>query len=193
MRTVKKTALIVIAFVITVLAIAAFLPDHYSINRSIEINAPAEIVYKQVGDFSTWKEWDPISAKDPNAHQEISGEACQIGHARHFKGSETGEGTIRIAECHPFTLIANRIEMVKPATLQVDDIWEFETTENGTLVNWTSKGSLNYPLGRLYGLMINQLLGGEMESGLDSLKTYTESMIVAPLADPKELLIEEGL
>ncbi len=191
MRILKKTILIIIAFIAMVLAIALFLPSTFSISRSIEINTSSKTVYNQVSDFSTWKEWAPWNIKDPISKNSFTGIAGQQGHSNHFTGEEMGDGTITISECNPFSLIVNKINIASPAKMQLDDIWKFDTTENGTNVTWTSKGELDYPLGRLYGLMINQLLGDEMETGLDSLKSYSEAIIEEPVISPKDLLIEQ--
>lgn len=189
MRILKKITLIVIAFVAMVLLIAFFLPASYSITRSIEINAPAELIYKQVGDFSTWTSWEPWSMKDPNAKHEFVGIPGTQGHALIFKGKELGEGTWSIQTCTPSSLIINQLNLTEPAEIHMTDIWKFETTANGSHVEWTSGGDLSYPIGRLYGLMLNSVLGNKMHEGLDSLKVFSESMIEVPLAKPEDLLI----
>ncbi|HOY49928.1 MAG TPA: SRPBCC family protein [Flavobacteriales bacterium] len=191
MRILKKTALIVIAFIAMVLVIALFLPKTYSISRFIEINSSTEVVYNQVSDFSTWKEWDPWSRNDQRVKIQLNGIPGKPGHQRHYMGGEMGEGKMTISACTPYSLLISKIEVTEPATLQFEDIWTFDGTENGTKVTWTSKGDLDYPFGRLYGLMINQLLGNEMADGLDSLKSYTEAMPEEPITNPHELLIEQ--
>jgi hypothetical protein len=189
MRILKKTLLVIVAFVAMVLLIAAFLPSSYSIARSIEINAPAEVVYKQVGDFSTWISWEPWSMKDSKAKHIYSGIPGTQGHSRYFKGDEIGEGTLTIQTCTPPSLIISQMDVIEPAEIHMTEIWKFETTANGTHVEWTSSGDLSYPIGRLYGLMLNSVLGNKLHEGLDSLKVFSEAMIEVPLAKPEDLLI----
>jgi hypothetical protein len=63
---------------------------------------------------------------------------------------------------------------VKTFAMTSKDIWNFKDENGKTIVTWTSTGNLSYPLGRLFGLSLEQMLGEQKEHGLKKLKEVCE-------------------
>ena len=69
---------------------------------------------------------------------------------------------------------------VKPMASAAKDYWRFETDSNGTKVTWITTGGLKYPFGRLFGLVVDNVVGATERHGLDNLKKVCEAIEVVP-------------
>ncbi|MNW05941.1 hypothetical protein D3C71_2022690 [compost metagenome] len=53
--------------------------------------------------------------------------------------------------------------------------FQFEQAGNGTKVTWTDKGSMgNNPIYKYMGLMMNSMIGGNMEKSFENVKKICE-------------------
>lgn len=68
----------------------------------------------------------------------------------------------------------SRVEFTAPQPMVSWDNWEFTATAKGTRVKWWSEGELDYPIGRIFGLFIEGMLGPTFEKGLLNLKRISE-------------------
>lgn len=66
MKIIKYFVLTLIVLFLAFLGITATLPKEYFVERSIEINAPQQIVFSQVVDFEAWQKWNPWNDMDAN-------------------------------------------------------------------------------------------------------------------------------
>ena len=54
MKILKNLLIIIVAIIALLLIVAVFLPSEYRVERSVEINKPAEEVYNYVADFNNF-------------------------------------------------------------------------------------------------------------------------------------------
>ncbi len=153
-----------------------FLPDSYSIHQSIEINKPVDLVYEQVSNYNKWSAWNPWSAQDPNAKYKFEGIPGTIGHKMSWEGSKVGQGSLAIASVVTNDLVEGDLQFIKPFKSSAKDKWQFENVGGKTRVVWTSEGALSYPIGRLFGLSMDEIIGKQQKEGLAKLKTVCESI-----------------
>ena len=175
--TTLQIILISIGGLITLFFVFAFfLPSEKELTWSIEINSPAKKVYTLVTDFSNYKKWNPWSAKEPDAHGEMSGEANTIGHKWLWDGKIIGRGYLQITDLKEAEFAKSNLVFETPRKMEGLDIWTFQKIdENTTKVSWGHKAYLDYPVGRVFGLMLEKMLGKDFEQGLQSLKNLSES------------------
>jgi hypothetical protein len=64
MKALKIILITVLILVGAFIILNAFLPAKYEVERSVNINAPKEIVFEQVVDFKNWEQWSPWLAMD---------------------------------------------------------------------------------------------------------------------------------
>ena len=76
----------------------------------------------------------------------------------------------------PNKSIHSDLEFLKPMKAQAKDIWQLEAMGDKTKVTWTNTGGLAYPSGRLFGLMVNKMMGEQQNKGLSNLKKYCEAL-----------------
>ena len=159
---------------VLVLLVAAFLPSGYSVERSVTISASDSAVYAYTSDFNNRKKWDPWLAQEPTAQITISGPGGQVGSKWAWQGEQIGSGSMTITGLDSARLIKSDIyfgEESEPGHVT----WQF-TPENGaTLVTWRIEGDLDYPMGRIMGLLISGFVGQSFESGLANLKQAIEA------------------
>lgn len=177
-----KNVLIGLAVVIVIALIGIyFLPSHYKIINSIEIERPVDVVYAQVADYGKWNDWSPWVEMEPDAKITIEGEPGTVGHKMTWEGKKLGLGSITIDAVNANAGIASDLEFKKPMEATSRDFWKFESMGNKTKATWTSSGDLSYPFGRVFGLNMDKMVGDPQRHGLDNLKKLCESIEVAPM------------
>src|SRR3954468_10394147 len=102
-----KNVLIALGVILVIGAIGTyFLPSHYQISNSIEINKPVDVVYAQVADYNNWKAWGPWIEMEPDAKITLAGNPAEVGHSMSWDGKKLGEGSMTIAAVNPHSGIA---------------------------------------------------------------------------------------
>lgn len=162
-----------------------FLPDSYTVSRAIEIDRSPELVLARITNYNTWSDWSPWYEQEPTAKQTFEGIAGQPKHKMSWIGDELGEGSLTLESVSAKDGVVARLEFIKPFKSKADDIWLLEKTNAGTKLTWVSKGLLSYPVGRLFGLSLEGMLGADKEKGLGKLKTVlelpTQAEVIAPV------------
>jgi hypothetical protein len=184
MKFLKYALIIVVSFVALILIVAAFLPDEYTVTRSIEIEASPEYVAEKAADFSIRDQWDPWMAKDSTATSTHSLSPGHVGSNWSWKGQQIGVGSLTILEFVAGESIKSKLEVKVPFEMQSWIFWDFSGDSTTTTVKWTNSGELEYPLFRLMGTGIEDNLGKTFEQGLDRFKAMVENsgkMTVAPI------------
>lgn len=157
-----------------------FLPDKVQVSRSITIDRPAKMVFKTVNSMHTFNAWSPWADIDPNATYEFTGPAKSVGSKMAWQGNdEVGSGRQTIIESTPNSLVKTELYFDGQgddpawATLQIKDLgdsseiaWIFDADFNGNV------------LGRYFGLMMDDMLGPQYETGLNKLKALVEAQPV---------------
>lgn len=170
----KKILIFIVGLIALFLIFAIFLPSSYQVKRSTTINAPVETVFNNVADFNNYLHWNPWSKMDPEAKNSISGNGNQVGDSWTWDGQVVGKGSLTYVEINALQSIKSKLVFTAPREDTADDLWEFEKNGNITNVVWTLKGELAYPIGRFMGFFLDDMLGKDMENGLQNLKEYSE-------------------
>ena len=77
------------------------LPAEVVVERTNQINAPADIVFSQINNLKAWEEWDPWHAKEPEMGGSVySGpeEGPGATHCWDSEHPEIGKGCMAISE-----------------------------------------------------------------------------------------------
>lgn len=170
-----KIILLVIVFLAALFFIGGMLlPKTYHVNRSISINAPASVVYNNIADFNNFLKWNPWYKMEPAAKIKIGGTASQPGHFYTWEGEETGTGQMLIKNTVPEKLIDIELKFIKPFESTANTKFQLDATGNSTLVTWIMEGENKSSMERWIGLGMNNMIGGDFESGLKELKSLSE-------------------
>lgn len=177
MKIIKGIFYVILVIVALVFVIAIFLPSQYSVERTVEINKPVEVVYGYVADFNNFHNWNPWTILEPNHPYEVTGDSAKVGQKYYWEGEIIGSGHMIFTEFKPYDLIKSDIAFLAPQQGEGVVEWEFEENTNSTKVKWSLTGNADYPLGRYYGLMMDNFLGKSFEDGMSNLKKKVETNI----------------
>lgn len=191
----KKALIVIGSFIALLLIIAAILPSTSHVERSVEINAPIDMVYDQVVDLKKNFNWSPWLEKDSEMKIEWGDITKGPNASYSWSGnSDVGSGTLTIAES-----IEN--EFIKSDLLsdmgKGTGTWKFESVsvdgsfDNVTLVTWRMDSELDWPFKRFFGLFMDGLVGPDFEKGLQNLKEVSEKLPVVPKIMVEETTVQE--
>lgn len=175
MKVLKIILIVVTVIAALFLLVAAFLPAEYRVERSAVIGKPVEEVYSYTVDFTYRAAWDPWFQMEPTAGSEIHIAEGFLGSSWTWEGEKLGSGTLTIRELVENESIVSSLEFRTPRPASSTVRWAFQTVEEGTGVHWSVEGSLSYPVERFFGLMMDGMLGKDLERGLANLKSRIES------------------
>jgi uncharacterized protein YndB with AHSA1/START domain len=166
------TILQIAAIAAGVIVLAPFaLPSSKTVERSAFVTASPEAVFAAVSSTAGYQIFNPYKDMDPNLKVTPFGPEAGVGAGFAFE-SKDGKGTSTITAVDPNKSVTFQIDlgfMGKP--VQVITL----TPENGgTRVNWavTSAFGLN-PMGRVFGLFMDGMLGPHYELGLKNMNRIT--------------------
>lgn len=173
----KKILIVFFVILLAFCAFAATRPDNFRITRSMDINAPAEVVFSNINDLHAWQTWSPWAKKDPNAQVSYAGPEIGEGSSFHWAGnSDVGEGTMTIIESRPSQLVKFRLDFLKPFTATNNSEFVLTQTPQGTNVSWSMYGKNNF-IGKIIGIFMDceKMVGPDFEQGLMNLKGVAEA------------------
>jgi hypothetical protein len=173
MRVLKLTLLILLALVVSVLGIGAFLPKDFRVERSIEMDASPEVVFDRVNSLRTWDEWSPWIARDPSIENTYAGPDAGVGATVTWTSESSGDGTQTITLSERPTRIETKLDFGDMGQPNAD--WTFEPSGEGVRVTWGLSGSTSGPLGGYFAKMMDGWVGADYADGLERLKDVVES------------------
>lgn len=186
MRILKKIVIVLAVLFGLYILISLFLPSQVRVERSIVINAPAEVVFPQVNNFHNWPNWSYWDNIDPAMKSTYEGPDSGTG-AKHLWTSENknvGHGNITITESKPNTEILTDLEFEGMGTSHGG--WMFKDSAGKCIVTTFMEMDMGF-FGRVPGLMMDKMLGSDFEKTLEGLKKRCESM---PASSPASAVIE---
>lgn len=172
MRALKVIIGVLVALTLLLLGIGLFIPKDYHVERSIEIDAPPDLVFDQVNNFRNWDAWSPWLAQDPTIKNEYSGPESGVGAKVSWTSENSGEGSQTITSSERPKRIETRLdfgEMGQPGA-----VFTFAPEGDGTLVTWSLTGTMSGPIGGYVAAAFDRLLGPTYEDGLSRLKRVCE-------------------
>ena len=175
MKYLKFIGLLVGTMIVMFLVIALFMPSKYYVERTIDIKAPVEVVYKQVADLNNYHEWNPWAKQDSKAIHSVSGTG--IGQVYKWKGDTIGEGSLTNIKYFQNKQIDQTLKFVAPWESEAYNGVKFEQVGNSTKVIWIMEGDLDYPIGRYMKTMIEGSVTKDFDAGLRFLKDRCEGLI----------------
>ncbi len=140
-----------------------------SVQRSIKINAPAEVVYPAINDFKKWVVWSPWLLMEPEAKVTFSDD----GKSYSWEGDRLGTGNMHRKTEKENEYIDFDLNFIKPWKSANKTSMQLKSVEGGTEVIWTMDSSLPFFLFFMKKMM-TAFIGADYERGLDMLKAYVE-------------------
>lgn len=187
---IKKILLALIALVVVsvlaILGVASTKPATYRVERAASIAAAPATVFGLVNDFHRWPEWSPWENLDPAMKKTFDGPQSGAGSSYAWAGNDqVGEGKMTITESVPDLGLAIRLEFIKPWKAVNDVRFAFTPAGPGTDVHWSMNGNHNF-VSKVMCVFVSmdQLIGKDLETGLENLKALAESTQATQQSEP---------
>jgi effector-binding domain-containing protein len=172
-----KRGLVILVVVLIVLAIIGLLlPRNIHVERSVDIERPASLIFATVDSFQLFPQWSPWQNLDPNMHQTTEGARDGVGAKLVWSGNDkVGSGTNLITASTPNESVATDIDFGKMGVAKSTIL--LAPQGSATRVTWTLDIDMGAsPVGHYFGLMMDSMIGKDYEKGLSKLKTLVEGM-----------------
>jgi hypothetical protein len=172
----KKVALGLGAVVVVLIAVIAMRPSSFTIERSLAIEVPADIVYGHIQSLRAMDAWSPWARMDPQMEIAYEGPEAGVGARSAWEGPQMGKGRLTITAVKPDQEVEVRLEMLEPMEATNRVLFTLASTGGATNVTWRMDGTNGF-VGKALALFMDmdEMVGGPFEQGLASLKTAAEA------------------
>ncbi|MDX2134504.1 MAG: SRPBCC family protein [Saprospiraceae bacterium] len=177
MKALKILLYIVLALAIAVVTFGLFARKDYHIERSIEIDAPATLVYNHVRFFKNFDSWSPWAELDRGMETTISGTDGEVGATYTWSGNnDVGKGKQVIRSLSPQRMETD-VVFTEPWENTAPTFMTFEAAGKKTKVTWGMDMTIPFPWNG-FAMFTNMdlALGRDYERGLARLKKATEAI-----------------
>lgn len=175
MGALKK--LLVVAGVIILLFVVTsfFIPNEYSVERRVNINAEPSEIYPYVVDLKEWQKWGVWFKRDPNMKLDYFGPDRAIGMRSEWVSETEGNGEMEITQLEHNKRVLYRLYF-PDFDMGSSGVVEIEATGQGSMVTWRDEGTVdNNPINKYFALMMDGMVGPDFEAGLENLKVLVEN------------------
>ncbi|MGY5355856.1 SRPBCC family protein [Wenyingzhuangia sp. IMCC45467] len=167
---------IVVFFSAVILALI-FAPKEATVQRSIMIEKPIDVVFPYFLSLQKMEEYSPWQARDPKTVHEYRGPGNTVGSVHRWKSNnqEVGVGEQEIVSIIPNEKIISELRFEEPFQSVSEGSLTFKKIANGTEVTWGYYGRFGYLESLIMMFMdMDKLLGADFEQGLSQAKSNLE-------------------
>lgn len=165
---------------ITITSILSLLmPVKQTVEKSIQINAPAGIVFEQLVKLENFNQWSVWNKEDSSVINTLSGIDGTVGATSSWKGHQeiSGEGTITIEAIETNKKVKQAIQFKKPKENKAFSYFSIYEQNGITEVDWTFELATPRPW-NIFNLFysLDKTMGKDFEDGLQTLKSRIENL-----------------
>lgn len=187
MKTIKIIAIALGSLIAVFFILALVAPNQYKVERTVLIDAPKEVVFKNVKYWSNWHKWSPWAEMDKTMEITVEGEDGTVGSKYVWKGKPelTGEGEMTNTGIKELEEISYHLHFKTPWDSESDGYTRLKDKDGKTEVAWGFYGKFPYPSNiMLLFLDMEESMKADFDRGLELLKNISED-------DYKKLQTEE--
>jgi len=173
----KKILIRIIGILVVIILIGFLFPSEITLQKSITIDAPVEIVFDQVTDLHQWKYWSPWHQMDTTMETNYSGPYKGEGSIYEWssQSEKVGSGTMKIVNSSPHDSIHINLNFMDKGTAFTT--LYFSQASQGTEITWTFKREVGKsPFSRYFGLLMKSAINKNYSDGLAQLKAHVEML-----------------
>lgn len=178
MRILKIVGITLLILIGIPLIVALFVSNDVNYEKSIEINAPIEMVWENVNSLSDMDKWSPWNQYDPTMKKEIIGTDGTVGAKQIWESDvdEVGNGSQTIAKLDAPNLIETDLKFLTPYESEAKGYVKLEEKDNKTIATWGFSSEMPYPV-NLMKLFTNMedMMDKDWNNGLTKLKEISEN------------------
>ena len=176
MKVIKWVVGIAIGLAALFLVVGLCLPRKFRVERSVTIAAPPQQIHPVVNRLREWPTWTAWNLQRyPDMKVSFDGPEEGLGAKYHWSGDSTGTGDLEITASSPAKGVSYALAFDDGA-LQSQGGLSYVAAADGTLVTWHHEGDLGFsPISRYFGLLMDGMMGPDLETGLANLKQRVEA------------------
>lgn len=181
----KKLLLAFVAIIALVgIGAALILPREVPVERKIVIDTTPDRIYSNLVNLKEWQKWNAWAAKDPKMTisygQKIEGEGASYS----WESESQGPGAMTITKVDEPNRMETALDFGDQGTATA--YFELKSVGNGkTEVTWHMVADMGAnPIGKIFGLMMDGMVGPDFEDGLQRLKKLSETEEPDPSPTP---------
>lgn len=184
----KKVLYVILGLIAIYLILCLFGPSVVKVERSADINAPKDLVQKQLANLKFFHDaWSPWTEKDSAMKTSYTGEPGQPGSTYSWESDkdDVGKGSMTYEK----TVSDSVLQSLNFDGMGTTPVYFIAKEENGTThVTWGMEFKIGF-FGRAPMLFINmdKQIGPDYERGLAKLKPLLEQMAAVPAAKEYEI------
>lgn len=150
-------------------------PNDYRYERSRVVNASAEQIFEQVGEFRNWEKWSPWLEMEPTAKLTYGEKTSGEGGFYRWDGQKTGSGSCTILRSVPGSAVDVALEFEKPMQSSARADFVMVPSGAGTKLTWIMSGTNNF-MAKLFGVLMNteKMIGKSFDRGLERIAQLVE-------------------
>ena len=189
MKIVKVVGIIVVLLIAIFVVLGLIGPADYKVTRSIQIEAPVNVVAEQTSKFQNWSKWSPWAAADPDAKYTIENDTQKEGAKMTWDGKVSGVGFMIITEIVPNEKMVYELTFIEPWSMS--SVGGFNYVQEGGVVNleWYDEGNIPFAQRPMMFFMdLEEMMGPQFEEGLINIKKICENL--KSTIDVSEELVE---
>lgn len=171
----KKVLIAVVGLVLLVLIGATLiLPRQVAVERKLVFDTTADRIYPHLVNLEQWQKWSPWAGKDPNMRITYGDKIEGVGASYSWISETQGSGSMTIVKAGP-NLVETTLDFGDQGTAKA--YFDLIGTGDGkTEVTWHMDADMGAnPIGKIFGLMMDSMVGPDFEDGLERLKNVSES------------------
>jgi effector-binding domain-containing protein len=183
-----KVIILSLVVLVAIAAVVGFIsPAHVHVERSLTIKAPSEIIHSQINELKNWTKWSPWYKMDSTMQIEYNTVASGAGAGYKWVSNDKkvgcGEMTITSSTKDSISTAMNFSDNgIATANFILSGSGNPNDSSNGqTNVTWTMDMDMGMnPVGRIFGLFMDKMVGSDFENGLKNLKKISEAVPARP-------------
>lgn len=178
MKILKIILVVVIILIAIPLITALFVKKDYAVEREIVINRPKDVVFDYIKLLKNQDYFSKWAMMDPKMKKTYTGTDGTVGFISAWDSDQkdVGKGEQEIKQITPGARIDFELRFIEPfeSKDQAHMITE-AVSDSVTRVKWGFDGHMNYPMNIMLLCMdFDEMLGGDLQTGLQNLKTNLE-------------------
>jgi len=175
MRFFKKLFMVSLLCFIALTCIGFMLPEQYSIEKEIKINAPNNLVFDELNNLMNWQHWSPWKEDVKDKKIEFSLVAIGEGAWQKWQSKSYGVGKLNIKRVTQSKMILYELIFENYNLRSTGEFYLEEISPEITHLKWKDTYLAgNNIFFRYFGLLSNAFLGSEFEQSLLNLKYSIE-------------------
>lgn len=172
----RKVLTAIAIFILVFVIVGALLSREYDVTRTVVVKAEPAKIHALVGELKRWDEWTPWLESDSTIVTTFGPTTSGVGASQSWTGKD-GDGRLTFTRADPAQGVEYDMVFVDDEREMPSKGWiRYTPVSGGTQVEWGMTGLMDMPVvGGYFARMMNMMVGGMFEKGLDKLKVRTET------------------